>query len=174
MRHVINVKSSEEHRKGILIDGKFQINSIDTKILPRLLLNLWISRVLLISLFFKFIYFNWRLITLQYCSGFCHTSTWISHRHTCSPSRTPLLPPSSSHPPGSPQCTSPEHPVSRIEPGLVVSIFLKRCILEFEQGKRYIFQCFWTTDVGRLFGKAYFRSAVSYLCHNSDSSTSAN
>ena len=24
-------------------------------------------------LFFKnFIYFNWRLITLQYCSGFCH------------------------------------------------------------------------------------------------------
>ena len=26
-----------------------------------------------------FIYFNWRLITLQYCSGFCHTLTWISH-----------------------------------------------------------------------------------------------
>ena len=26
----------------------------------------------------KFIYFNWRLITLQYCSGFCHTLTWIS------------------------------------------------------------------------------------------------
>ena len=25
------------------------------------------------------IYFNWRLITLQYCSGFCHTLTWISH-----------------------------------------------------------------------------------------------
>ena len=24
---------------------------------------------------FKFIYFNWRLITLQYCSGFCHTLT---------------------------------------------------------------------------------------------------
>ena len=29
--------------------------------------------------FFKLIYFNWRLITLQYC-GFCHTLTWISHR----------------------------------------------------------------------------------------------
>ena len=29
--------------------------------------------------FFKFIYFNWRLITLQYCSGFCHTLIWISH-----------------------------------------------------------------------------------------------
>ena len=25
-----------------------------------------------ISFFFKFIYFNWKLITLQYCSGFCH------------------------------------------------------------------------------------------------------
>ena len=26
------------------------------------------------ELFLK-IYFNWRLITLQYCSGFCHTLT---------------------------------------------------------------------------------------------------
>ena len=25
--------------------------------------------------FFWLIYFNWRLITLQYCSGFCHTLT---------------------------------------------------------------------------------------------------
>ena len=30
-------------------------------------------------LFIFFSYFNWRLITLQYCSGFCHTLTWISH-----------------------------------------------------------------------------------------------
>ena len=29
--------------------------------------------------------------------------------HVCSPSRTPLPPPSPSHPPGSSQCTSPEH-----------------------------------------------------------------
>ena len=36
-------------------------------------------------IFFKFIYFNWRLITLQYCSGFCHTLTWISHGCTCVP-----------------------------------------------------------------------------------------
>ena len=28
-----------------------------------------------IFLFFKFIYFTWRLITLQYCGGFCHTFT---------------------------------------------------------------------------------------------------
>ena len=31
------------------------------------------------------IYFNWRLITLQHCGGFCHTSTWISHVCTCVP-----------------------------------------------------------------------------------------
>ena len=36
-------------------------------------------------LFFKFIYFSWRLITLQYCSGFCHTLTWISHGFTRTP-----------------------------------------------------------------------------------------
>ena len=28
---------------------------------------------------FFLINFNWRVITLQYCDGFCHTSTWISH-----------------------------------------------------------------------------------------------
>ena len=30
--------------------------------------------------------FNWRLIALQYCVGFCHTSTWISHSYTYVPS----------------------------------------------------------------------------------------
>ena len=33
----------------------------------------------------SFIYFYWRLITLQYCGGFCHTFTWISHGCTCVP-----------------------------------------------------------------------------------------
>ena len=69
----------------------------------------------------KFIYFNWRLIILQYCGGVCHTFTWISHGCTCvphpePPSHLPPLCPSS----GSSQCTSPEHPVSCIEPGLVI------------------------------------------------------
>ena len=30
-------------------------------------------------LFFVFFFLNWRLIALQYCSGFLHTLTWISH-----------------------------------------------------------------------------------------------
>jgi len=40
--------------------------------------------------------------------------------YTCSPSWTPLPPPSPYHPSGSSQCTSPKHPVSCIEPGLVI------------------------------------------------------
>ena len=35
--------------------------------------------------FFPFIFISWRLISLQYCSGFCHTLTWISHGFTCIP-----------------------------------------------------------------------------------------
>ena len=33
----------------------------------------------------QFIYFNWRLITLKHCSGFCHTLTWINNGCTCVP-----------------------------------------------------------------------------------------
>ena len=39
--------------------------------------------------------------------------------YMCSPSWTHLPPPSPYHPLGSSQCTSPKHPVSCIEPGLV-------------------------------------------------------
>ena len=41
-------------------------------------------------LFFIYLFiFNWRLITLQYCSGFCHTLTVISHGCTCVPHPDP-------------------------------------------------------------------------------------
>ena len=42
---------------------------------------------------------------------------WV---YMCSPSWTPLPPPSPSHPSGSSQCTIPKHPVSCIEPGLAI------------------------------------------------------
>ena len=45
--------------------------------------------------FFSFIYISWRIITLQYCSGFCHTLIWISHGFTCFPHPDPP----SHHPP---------------------------------------------------------------------------
>ena len=34
-------------------------------------------------------FFNWRPITLQYCGGFCHTLTWVSHGWTCVPHPEP-------------------------------------------------------------------------------------
>ena len=44
-----------------------------------------------ITVIFFFIFFiSWRLITLQYCSGFCHTLTRISHGFTCIPHPDPL------------------------------------------------------------------------------------
>ena len=33
-------------------------------------------------IYFPFIFISWRLITLQYCSSFYHTLTWISHGFT--------------------------------------------------------------------------------------------
>ena len=50
-----------------------------------------------------FIYFNWRLITLQCCSGFCHTRTWISRGCTCVP-----------HP--GPPSHFPRHPIPQGHP----------------------------------------------------------
>ena len=40
-------------------------------------------------LIFPFIFISWKLITLQYCSGFCHTLTWISHGFICIPHSNP-------------------------------------------------------------------------------------
>ena len=62
--------------------------------------------------------------------GVAQSRTWLKRLsssnmnpprvYTCSPSWTPLLPPSPYHPSGSFQCTRPEHPVSYIEPGLAI------------------------------------------------------
>ena len=62
-------------------------------------------------------YFNWRPITLQSCIGFAihqHESATGAHMFPF------LNPPPTSLPSGSSQCTSPEHPVSCVEPGLVI------------------------------------------------------
>ena len=78
-------------------------------------------------------FFNWRLITLQYCSGFAmhwHESAMGVH---VAPSWNPFPPPSPSHTSGSSQCNSPECPVSCIKPGLVIY---------FTFGNRYVSMLF--------------------------------
>ena len=52
---------------------------------------------------FLFIFFNWKLIILQYCGGFWDTFTWISHGCTFVPHPEP-----SSHLP--PNTIPPDHP----------------------------------------------------------------
>ena len=75
-------KEAQEYQKVSLLQGIFLIRELNWGLLH----CRWI-------LFFFF--FSWRLITLQYCSGFCHTLIWISHGFTCVPHPEPFshLPP---------------------------------------------------------------------------------
>ena len=57
--------------------------------------HFWYLADILLFFFDYLIYFNLRIISLQYCDGLCHTSTWICHRNTCVPSPWNPLPPSS-------------------------------------------------------------------------------
>ena len=41
--------------------------------------HLPLSLALFLVGFLVLFIFNWRIVALQYCVGFCHTSTWISH-----------------------------------------------------------------------------------------------
>ena len=83
------------------------------------------------SLFKKI--FNWRLITLQYCSGFCHTSTWISHGCTCVPH-----PETPSH--------LPPHPIPQGHPSApALSTLSHASNLDWQSTSHmviYMFQCY--------------------------------
>ena len=54
----------------------FSLKYIYIYVSKELILNLWKLAFLNNVLFIY--YFNWRLITLQFCDGFSHTLTWIS------------------------------------------------------------------------------------------------
>ena len=59
-------------------------NSASSSVLPMNIQD-WFP----LFIFFSFIFISWRLITLQYSSGFCHTLTWISYGFTCVPHPNP-------------------------------------------------------------------------------------
>ena len=67
------------------------------------------------------LYFNWRIIILQYCDSFCHASIWIVHRYTYVPSSlNPIPPPSPTYPSRLSQRTGFESPASYIKLALVI------------------------------------------------------
>ena len=77
----------------------------------------WETTALFIYLNLKkwFIYFIWGIITLHYCDGFGHTSTWLSHRYTCVPPFwSPLPPLSPPYPSGLSRSTDFRCPASGI------------------------------------------------------------
>ena len=80
-----------------------------------------------------FFLINWRLITLQYCSGFCHTITWISHGCTCV-----------SHP--KPPSNLPPHPIPQVHPSApALSTLSHASNLDWRSISHvviYLFQCY--------------------------------
>ena len=71
---------------------------------------------------FRFLFFLilFYFKTLQYFISFAKYQNESTQVYMCSPSWTLLPSPSPYHPSASSQCTSPKHPVSCIEPGLVI------------------------------------------------------
>ena len=76
---------------------------------------------LFIFYFFHFIYLifrGWLLYNIVLVLSYIDMNP--PRVYMCFPSWTPFSPPSPSYPSGSSQCTSPEHPVSCIKPGLAI------------------------------------------------------
>ena len=100
-------------------DGSDQ-HSIHPSVSSSFIRNELFFLLLFFNIYFPFIFISWRLITLQYCSGFCHTLTWISHGFTCVPHPDPP-----SHLPLHPiPVHQPWAPISCIQPGLVICFTL--------------------------------------------------
>ena len=125
---------------------------------------------------FKFIYFNWRIITLQYCDGFCHTSTLAGRRYTCvPPSGTPSPTYLPTHPSGLSQGPGPGSPALCTELALVihstygnvyVSILFSQIVPRspptVQKSVLYVYVSFTALYVGSLVPSFY----ISHICVN--------
>ena len=89
----------------------------------------FLKMVYLFCFIYLFLFF-----TLQYCIGFAYIDMNPPRVYLSSQSWTPLPPPSPYHLSGSSQCTRPKHPVSCIEPRLVIRFLRIRFLV-------YMFQC---------------------------------
>ena len=72
-------------RRGCVLWEEIPWNSLQEQLEPFFFFPIQ----LIFIFFFSFIFISWRLITPQYCSGFCHTLTWISHGFTYIPHPDP-------------------------------------------------------------------------------------
>ena len=94
---------------------------------------LWYSNIYNFALFFKMqlhyldhnqfhhflnFFYYYYYFTLQFVLVLPYINMHLPRVYTCSPSWSPLPPPSPYHPSGSSQCISPKLPVSCIKPGL--------------------------------------------------------
>ena len=92
----------------VIIHRSINLHVLSIAVLSMILLDYyWEERLVVFFLLFKF-FLNFIIIFL-YCSGFCLHWHESAMDYMCSPSQSPLPPPSPSHPSGSSQCTSPEH-----------------------------------------------------------------
>ena len=78
-----------------------------------------------IELFLLNLFLNWRIVALQYCAGFRHTTTQLSHNYTSLPLELPSLPPThpfkSSQSMGLSPCVIQQFPVSSV-------VYTQRCM----------------------------------------------
>ena len=86
--------SHRVHKPILYISVSFAVSNTTTVYA----INISITSKISHSLFLKFI-FNWSIVALRYCVGFCHTSTWINYRYSYFPFHLKLPPTSHSFPP---------------------------------------------------------------------------
>ena len=77
--------------------------------------------------FFFFLIFNWRIIALQCCAGFCLTTMWISHKYTYIPFLLNLLP------------TPTNSQTSRLSQSTGLNSLCYTCLIDYQSSDMRVF-----------------------------------